>query len=163
MARAFIHITTNGNALPGVTTIQELGGEDLFAHTEIWSFYHEMSRQTESGSAALAGQTINGPFSFVKNFDSISPLLMNALTQGHNVDAQIKIFELNIEDSGSMVLARRITLGQGRLVDLRKEMVAGQGQTAPTIERVSIVANIIRLESLTNPNTAAEFNWTQVA
>ncbi len=157
----FMHIRIDGNDLSGQSQYSEMGGVDLADHTEILSFYHDLEKPIERQSGLSSAHLNVSPVTVVKGVDGISPAIWQACAESQIVDASLRWFVRNLD--GAWVQAGRLILLQGKITGVRTEKPAGQANDAsPPLERVSILANTMRLVSET-ASTEYVLSWNQQA
>ena len=158
---AFIHLQANGNNLPGGSNVYSaLAGIELSDYTQIISFYQDTARPWRSSQhqTAIAGRTEVSPFTIVKNTDTITPLLLDAMLQNKSINAHIKFFDQGGLE-GSAREAYRITLMNAQIVSVRTELqYTTPSDHSMPLERVSIQPAQFNQESPLG-NSTVQWNW----
>ena len=155
----YIHLQANGADLPGRANQPEIGGIDLTDHTEVVNYFSESARLRANNGVAAALQT--SPYTVVKAFDGISPLLAKALEENQLVNANLLFFARAA--GGQWLQSHSITLLNGRLTGLRQEYQLPAGTGGGTVfERITIQPTTIRWRSFIQ-QTEHEWNVQPLA
>ena len=158
----YIAFKFNGTDILGSPTIQQVGGEDVSEHVEVFSLYHEIGIEGDRTSSRLVHQ----PITIVKPQDRASPLFLTACDQNAAVEATIKYFAPQ-PGSSQGVKVQEQTLTGGRIVSVRTEMLNNrypENASLPVLERISIsYAQLITTNLLFNSQSQLNVNTARSA
>lgn len=168
----YIHMMSQGSALPGRPDVPGIGGVDLEEHTRVLSMYYDFTVGDGGTAIRDAARSQVSPVTIVKTVDLISPMLQEAMDENHRIDALIRVFANGPESEGGVVFqSHNITLVQARIVGIRVELPAytfgapemfGQQPLEvlqQPLERVSLLP--FQLTSTSLRENGSESTWVQ--
>lgn len=126
-----------------VTTLEIsfISGNEL-SNINILGFGHEIVLPYDAGSGLPTGKRQHKPFRIVKEFDQVSPLIYNALSNNENIELTIRTFRVGKRNLLTPISS--ISLQNARVVNIKKpsseNMISGFNGLA---EEVSFVYKTI--------------------
>lgn len=130
---AYLWLKDDGGALiKGSVDVQ---GRDY--SIEVKGFHHNLMIPTDDATGKITGTRIHSPMLIIKDFDSSSPYLYEAVATGQNLaSAEIKWYRIN--DAGQEAEYFNMLLEKVRVVSISPAMATGNNPNENHMETVEL-------------------------
>ena len=132
----FMSLEIDGNQLEGESVVASMDRQGM---TMIRSFDHKVTVPYDAATGRASGKRLHGPFIVVKDIDSISPLICQAMCNNMPVSMTLKLFRPS-QDTGAEEHYYTILLEDGSVSGIAPYLpMAAEEGTAhlPALEKVS--------------------------
>jgi len=150
-----LFLKANGQVIAGDSFPPEAGKERQ-GSIELLGYEHSVTTAREAGSGLATGRRQYQPLLIRKRIDKASPLLMKALSQNQNVEAELRFYRPNPTGDGTTEHYYTIKLTNARIASVEHVSDA----SSPPTEEVTFVFQTIQW-TYTNGGVTHEDTWDQ--